>query len=141
MNNMLNPSSLNIIPKPKRTSKLNHRLVSSNIDHGDNLDAESSTDIESDTQPSKSSSNDESVNSIIKSKLFQYKIILFPKQFQPKDHSQSFSISISKINQYSLQTHNRPPCTFPLLFLNINPNIVTLKPITTSDTSHNEDIH
>ena len=46
MNNMLNTSLLNIIPRPKRTSILNQRLISSNIDHGDNLDAKSSIDIE-----------------------------------------------------------------------------------------------
>ena len=112
MNNMLNPSSLNTTPMPKRTSKLNQRLVSSNIDHGNNLDAKSSTDIESDNsstsssyQSSKSSSHDESVNNIIKSNPFQCRRILFPDKFQPEDHSQSSSISISKINQYCLQTH------------------------------------
>ena len=88
---MLKYSSLNIIPRPKRTSRLNLRLVSGNIEYGDNLDAINSIDIESDNsstsssyQSSNSSSPDESVNSILKSKLFPCKKYHSPNNSNPK---------------------------------------------------------
>ena len=141
---MFNHSSLDIIPRPKRTSRLTQRLVSGNIDHGDNLDTSNSTDIESDNtsnsssyQSSNCSSSDEIVHSMLKPKLFPCKIILFPNHFPPEDHSQFSSISIGK---FKMQPHKRSTIPFPLLFPNINPNIITLEAVTTHDKYHNEDI-
>ena len=144
MSNILHHSSLTIIPKLKGTTRLNQRLVPNTTDHDDNLDASSSPDIKSDNsstsssyQPSHSSSYDKSIHSSLKTKFFPCKIILFPKQLQPEDHSQSSSININKIH---LQTNHRSPFTFLLIFSKINPNIITLKLITTSNTPQNEDI-
>ena len=141
---MLHHSSLTIIPRPKRTTRLNQRLVPNTTDHDDNLDISSSPDITSDKsstsssyQPSHSSSYDESIHSSLKPKLIPCKRILFPKQLQPEDHSHSSSININKIN---LQTNHRSPFTFLLIFPKINTNIITLKLITTSDIPQNEDI-
>ena len=135
---MLHHSSLTIISRPKRTTRLNQRLVPNTTDHDDNLDISSSPDITSSSyQPSHSSSYDESIHSSLKTKLISCKRILFPKQLQPEDHSQSSSIDINKIN---LQTNHRSPFTFLLIFPKINTNIIALKLITTSDTSQNEDI-
>ena len=144
MINMLHHSSLTMIPRPKRITRLNQRLVPNTNDHDDNLDTSSSPDILSDNsstsssyQPSHSSSYEESIHSSLKLKFSSCKIILFPKQLQSEDHSQSSSINIHNSH---LQTHHRLPFTFPLMFPKINPNIITLKPITRNNTHQNEDI-
>ena len=144
MTNILHHSSLTIIPRLKRTTRLNQRLAPHTIDHDDNLDASSSLNIKSDNsstsssyQPSHFSMYDESIHSSFKTKIQPCIRIPFPKQLQPEDHSQSSSININKIN---LQTNHRSPFTFPLIFPKISPNIITLKPITTNNTPQNKNI-
>ena len=73
--NILHHSPLTIIPRLKRTTRLNQRLVPHTIDHDDNLDANSSLNIKSDNsstsslyQPSHSSMYDESIHSSFKTK-------------------------------------------------------------------------
>ena len=141
---MLPHSSLTMIPRSKRTTRLYQHLAPHTNDHDDNLDASSSPDKQSDSsstsssyQPSHSSSYDESIYSSLKLNFSSCKRILFLKQLQPKDHSQSFSINIYNIH---LQTNHRSPFTFSLMFPKINPNIITLKLITRNNTHQNEDI-
>ena len=144
MTNILQYSSLTMIPRPKRTTKLHQRLVLNTNNHDDNLDASSRSDIQSDNsstsslyQPSHSSSYDESIHSSLNLKFSSCKNILFPKQLQPEDHSQSSSINIHNTH---LQTNHRSLFTFLLMFSKINPNIITLKSITRNNTHQNEDI-
>ena len=52
-------------------------------------------------------------------------------------HAKLSSINIHNIH---LQTNHRLLFTFPLMFSKIDPNIITLKPITRNNTNQNEDI-
>ena len=133
-----------MIPRPKRTTRLNQCIVPNTTNHDDNFDESSSPDIKSDIsstsssyQPSHSSSYDESMHSSLKTKLFSCKRTLFPNQVQLEDHSQSSPIDINNIHH---QTNHRSPFTFPPVFPKINLNIIILKPITTSNTPQNKDI-
>ena len=130
MINKLHHSSLNRIPRPKRKTRLHQRLKSNTNDQDNNIDTNSNQETQSDKsstsssyQPSHSSSCDESILSNPTLKFSSCKTILFPKQIQSDDHSQSSSIDIHNIH---LQTNHRSLFHFPLMFPKIDPNIITL---------------
>ena len=143
MINILHPSSLPRILRPTRITRSHQCLIPNTNDHDKNFDTSSNLEKQSDNsstsssyQPSHSSSYDESNNSL-KLKVSSCKRILFPKQSQPEDHSQSSSIDIHNIHP---QTNHRTFLTFPLMFPKIDSNIINLNTITRNNTHQHEDI-
>ena len=141
---MLHHSSLTRILRPKRTTRLHQCPTPNTNDHDNNFDTSSNPEKQSDNsptsrsyQPSHSSSYDESIPNSLKLKVSSCKRILFPKQSQPEDLSQSSSIDIHNIHP---QTNHRSLLTFPLMFPKVDSNIITLKTITRNNTHQHEDI-